>query len=74
VTKRFIVVCESCGHKQRLARPIRRPDTFYLVCHDCERTLEVCITTDDIWPGWPQPQVAAPTWPGARWVTDASER
>jgi len=29
---RAIVTCECCGHRQTVARPIRRPESFYLVC------------------------------------------
>jgi hypothetical protein len=45
---RAIVTCECCGHRQTVARPIRRPESFYLVCHDCERTLRVDVTAEDI--------------------------
>lgn len=45
---RAIVTCECCGHRQTVARPIRRPESFYLVCHDCERSLRVEVTEDDI--------------------------
>ena len=45
---RAIVTCECCGHRQTVARPIRRPESFYLVCHDCERTLRVDVTSEDI--------------------------
>src|SRR5689334_20702922 len=47
-TVRAIVTCECCGHRQTVARPIRRPESFYLVCHDCERTLRVDVTAEDI--------------------------
>jgi len=45
---RAIVTCECCGHRQTVARPIRRPESFYLVCHECERTLRVDVTAEDI--------------------------
>ena len=45
---RAIVTCECCGHRQTVARPIRRPESFHLVCHDCERTLRVDVTAEDI--------------------------
>jgi len=47
-TMRAIVTCECCGHRQTVARPIRRPECFYLVCHDCERTLRVDVTAEDL--------------------------
>jgi ribosome-binding protein aMBF1 (putative translation factor) len=45
---RAIVTCECCGHRQTVARTIRVPESFYLVCHDCERSLRVEVTDDDI--------------------------
>lgn len=45
---RAIVTCECCGHRQTVARPIRRPETFYLICHECERSLRVDVTDVDI--------------------------
>ena len=45
---RAIVTCECCGHRQTVARPIRRPEAFYLVCHECERSLRVEVTDEDI--------------------------
>ncbi|HET9051379.1 MAG TPA: hypothetical protein VFO60_06720 [Candidatus Dormibacteraeota bacterium] len=45
---RAIVTCECCGHRQTVARAIRVPESFYLVCHDCERSLRVEVTDDDI--------------------------
>lgn len=45
---RAIVTCECCGHRQTVARAIRRPESFFLVCHDCERSLRVDVTSDDI--------------------------
>ncbi len=48
INVRAIVTCECCGHRQTVARPIRRPESFYLVCHDCERTLRVDVTAEDI--------------------------
>ena len=37
-----------CGHRQTVARPIRRPESFYLICHECERSLRVDVTAVDI--------------------------
>lgn len=45
---RAIVTCECCGHRQTVARPIHRPEIFYLVCHDCERSLRVEVSDADI--------------------------
>jgi transcription elongation factor Elf1 len=45
---RAIVTCECCGHRQTVARPIRRPESFYLICHECERSLRVDVTAVDI--------------------------
>jgi len=45
---RAIVTCECCGHRQTVARPIRKPESFYLVCHDCERSLRIEVTAEDI--------------------------
>ena len=45
---RAIVTCECCGHRQTVARAIDRPGTFHLVCHECERSLRVDVTDDDL--------------------------
>jgi hypothetical protein len=45
---RAIVTCESCGHRQTIARAIERPGTFHLVCHECERSLRVDVTNEDL--------------------------
>jgi transcription elongation factor Elf1 len=45
---RAIVTCECCGHRQTVARAIRRPEVFHIVCHDCERSLRVEVTAADI--------------------------
>jgi hypothetical protein len=45
---RAIVTCECCGHRQTLARAIERPGTFHLVCHECERSLRVDVTDEDL--------------------------
>ena len=45
---RAIVTCECCGHRQTVARPIRKPESFYLVCHECERSLKVEVSAADI--------------------------
>ena len=43
-----IVQCECCGHRQTVARAIRVPESYYLVCHECERSLRVEVTQADI--------------------------
>lgn len=45
---RAIVTCECCGHRQTVARAIDRPGTFHLVCHECERSLRVDVTDEDL--------------------------
>lgn len=45
---RAIVTCECCGHRQTIARAIDRPETFHLVCHECERSLKVDVTNHDL--------------------------
>jgi len=54
---RAIVTCECCGHRQTVARPIRQPEAFYLICHACERSLRVDVTAADI----AAAQVSAPS-------------
>ncbi len=45
---RAIVTCECCGHRQAVARPIRKPEAFHIICHDCEGVLLVEVTSADI--------------------------
>ncbi len=45
---RAIVTCECCGHRQAVARPIRNPEEFHVVCHECEGVLRVAVTADDL--------------------------
>ncbi len=45
---RAIVTCECCGHRQAVARPIGRPESFHVVCHECEGILRVEVTADDL--------------------------
>lgn len=45
---RAIVTCECCGHRQAVARPIRAPEAFHVVCHDCEGVLRVEVTANDL--------------------------
>ena len=45
---RAIVTCECCGHRQAVARPIRRPEAFHVVCHECEGVLRVEVTDIDL--------------------------
>jgi hypothetical protein len=45
---RAIVTCECCGHRQAVARPIRNPESFHVICHGCEGVLLVEVTSADI--------------------------
>ncbi|MGA8014856.1 MAG: hypothetical protein WCB85_02935 [Candidatus Dormiibacterota bacterium] len=45
---RAIVTCECCGHRQAVARPIRRAEAFHVICHDCEGVLRVEVTNADL--------------------------
>jgi len=45
---RAIVTCECCGHRQTVERTIERPGTFHLVCHECERSLRVDVSAEDL--------------------------
>jgi hypothetical protein len=45
---RAIVTCECCGYRQAVARPIRRPEQFHVICHGCEGVLLVEVTTADL--------------------------
>ena len=45
---RAIVTCECCGHRQAVARPIREPESFHVVCHKCEGVLRVEVTVGDL--------------------------
>jgi transcription elongation factor Elf1 len=45
---RAIVTCECCGHRQAVARPIRAPEAFHVVCHECEGVLRVEVTAYDL--------------------------
>lgn len=45
---RAIVTCECCGHRQAVARPIRRPESFHVICHSCEGVLRVEVTDADL--------------------------
>ena len=60
---RAIVTCECCGHRQTVARAIDHPGTFHLVCHECERSLRVDVSVDDLsaarQPRTPSPDRAA---------------
>lgn len=42
------VTCECCGHRQQVARVIRRPEAFHVICHGCEQVLQVVVTQLDI--------------------------
>ena len=45
---RAIVTCECCGHRQAVARAVERPESFHLVCHDCEGVLRVDVSAADL--------------------------
>jgi uncharacterized Zn finger protein len=45
---RAVVTCESCGFRETVARSIRRPESFYVVCHRCEGVLRVEVTEEDL--------------------------
>jgi hypothetical protein len=45
---RAIVTCECCGHRQAVARPISHPESFHLICHECEGVLRVDVTDTDL--------------------------
>lgn len=45
---RAIVTCECCGHRQAVARAIRRPESFHVICHACEGVLKVEVTDADL--------------------------
>ena len=45
---RAIVTCECCGYRQAVARPIRRPEQFHVICHGCEGVLLVEVTSADL--------------------------
>jgi hypothetical protein len=45
---RAIVTCECCGYRQAVARPIRRPESFHVICHGCEGILRVEVTSADL--------------------------
>jgi hypothetical protein len=45
---RAVVTCESCGHREAIARPICRPESFHVICHGCEGVLRVEVTGADL--------------------------
>jgi hypothetical protein len=45
---RAVVTCECCGFRQAVARSIARPESFHLMCHNCEGVLRVEVTADDL--------------------------
>ena len=45
---RAVVTCECCGFRQAVARPIARPERFFVVCHECEGVLQVEVTAEAI--------------------------
>ena len=45
---RAIVTCECCGHRQAVARAIEQPESFHVVCHECEGVLRVDVSAADL--------------------------
>lgn len=45
---RAIVTCECCSFRQTVARHIRRPEEFYVVCHECESVLHVSVSQENL--------------------------
>ncbi len=45
---RAIVTCECCGYRQAVARQINAPESFHIVCHECEGVLRVDVTSADL--------------------------
>ncbi len=45
---RAIVTCECCGHKMAVLRPIPMPETFWIICHECEGVLRIEVDWEDI--------------------------
>ena len=45
---RTIVTCDGCRHRQAVERRITDPETFHIVCHECERRLRVDVTDADL--------------------------
>lgn len=35
------ITCEVCGHRHTLSRRLIEPETFHIVCHNCEEPLVV---------------------------------
>lgn len=60
---RAIVTCECCGSRHAVARSIRLPESFHLVCHYCEGVLRVDVTAADLKAAEAK---ARPLWPAAR--------
>jgi len=45
---RAVVTCECCGFRQAVARSIARPESFFVICHECEGVLRVEVTAQAI--------------------------
>jgi len=45
---RAVVTCECCGHRQSVARVILEPESFFVICHECEGVLRVQVTAEAI--------------------------
>ena len=45
---RAVVTCECCGFRQAVARSISRPESFFVICHECEGVLRVEVTAQAI--------------------------
>ena len=75
---RAIVTCECCGYRQAVARPIRRPEQFHVICHGCEGVLLVEVTSADLRqadkPATARATVLAPPTPPAAWAPPSERR
>lgn len=47
---RFTIKCDACGHKHKLERKVYFPGLIYIVCHNCETSLEVTVNPKDVRP------------------------
>ena len=45
---RVWVNCEGCEHRQPVRRLIFRPEVLHIICHGCEKVLDVRVTWEDI--------------------------
>ena len=49
ITTKVAVTCDQCGHRHRIARQIAQPESFDVVCHECESVLKVVVTDADLY-------------------------